>query len=194
MEELEIEFRNLLSENEYETLCDLFRLKETDFFEQTNYYLDTQDFALKQRLSALRIRQKGTHFEMTLKTPQGDGLLETSQLLGSDQAKAIFDGANIPTGPVRDKLATLNVSHEDLHYFGSLKTRRAEVTYKKGLLVFDKNFYGDKIDFDLEYEVSDFEKGQEIFNHFLEKNRISPHPALNKIERFYNYTYKSDIN
>lgn len=190
MEELEIEFRNLLNENEYASLCDLFRLKETDYFEQTNYYFDTKDFTLKARLSALRIRKKGSHFEMTLKTPQGDGLLETTQYLGGDQAEAIFDGANIPTGPIRDKLATLSVSYEDLHYFGSLKTIRAEVEYKKGLLVFDKNFYGDKIDFDVEYEVSDLKKGQEIFNRFLERNEITIQPAPNKIERFYEHVYK----
>lgn len=47
VKELEIEFRNLLTKEEYDTLIENFRVKEDDFFEQTNYYLDTANFVLK---------------------------------------------------------------------------------------------------------------------------------------------------
>ncbi|EIE5735862.1 CYTH domain-containing protein, partial [Listeria innocua] len=192
VKELEIEFRNLLTKEEYDRLIEDFRIKEDDFFEQTNFYLDTADFGLKERNSALRIRQLETQYQLTLKTPEARGLMETTQILAADQATAITDGANIPVGPVRDTLKEIGINHEDLQVFGSLKTIRAEKDYKKGLLVFDKNFYGSISDFDLEYEVSDYDKGKEIFDKLLKEYQITNHPAENKVARFYNHVYKNN--
>ncbi|EJQ0569506.1 CYTH domain-containing protein [Listeria innocua] len=192
VKELEIEFRNLLTKEEYDRLIEDFRIKEDDFFEQTNFYLDTADFGLKERNSALRIRQLETQYQLTLKTPEARGLMETTQILAADQATAITDGANIPVGPVRDTLKEIGINHEDLQVFGSLKTIRAEKDYKKGLLVFDKNFYGSISDFDLEYEVSDYVKGKEIFDKLLKEYQITNHPAENKVARFYNHVYKNN--
>ncbi|MBF2441837.1 CYTH domain-containing protein [Listeria innocua] len=192
VKELEIEFRNLLTKKEYDRLIEDFRIKEDDFFEQTNFYLDTADFGLKERNSALRIRQLETQYQLTLKTPEARGLMETTQILAADQATAITDGANIPVGPVRDTLKEIGINHEDLQVFGSLKTIRAEKDYKKGLLVFDKNFYGSISDFDLEYEVSDYDKGKEIFDKLLKEYQITNHPAENKVARFYNHVYKNN--
>ncbi|MBC2109558.1 CYTH domain-containing protein [Listeria innocua] len=192
VKELEIEFRNLLTKEEYNRLIEDFRIKEDDFFEQTNFYLDTADFGLKERNSALRIRQLETQYQLTLKTPEARGLMETTQILAADQATAITDGANIPVGPVRDTLKEIGINHEDLQVFGSLKTIRAEKDYKKGLLVFDKNFYGSISDFDLEYEVSDYDKGKEIFDKLLKEYQITNHPAENKVARFYNHVYKNN--
>ncbi|EAE9327835.1 CYTH domain-containing protein [Listeria monocytogenes] len=192
VKELEIEFRNLLTKEEYDTLIESFRVKEEDFFEQANYYLDTANFGLKERHSALRIRQLETQYQLTLKTPEARGLMETTQILGEDQASAIISGANIPVGPVRDTLKELGINHEDLQVFGSLKTIRAEKDYKKGLLVFDKNFYGSISDFDLEYEVSDYDKGKEVFDKLLKEYQITNQPAKNKVARFYHHVYENN--
>lgn len=189
-QELEIEFKNMLTASEYDLLVHEFRLEESDFFTQTNYYFDTADFQLKDRLAALRIRKRELHYELTLKTPEQIGLLETTQILAEEQVTAILDGANIPVGQVRDALHTLSIDHEDLVMFGSLTTTRAEKDYKKGLLVFDKSFYSDTHDFELEYEVADFEKGKVIFNRFLEERQIPQRPTNNKILRFYEAVYK----
>ncbi|WP_099223264.1 CYTH domain-containing protein [Listeria costaricensis] len=190
-QELEIEFRNLITKEEYQTLTKAFKVKETDFFEQTNYYLDTDTFALKEKQSALRIRKKKDYYELTLKTPANKGLLETTQILGADQADSILKGSYIPVGQVRDELLKHGVRHEELVVFGSLRTIRAEKAYKKGLLVFDQNFYGDIVDYDLEYEVTDDVRGQKIFSELLADYAIVESPAPNKIERFYNKIYKS---
>ncbi|EAC8432884.1 CYTH domain-containing protein [Listeria monocytogenes] len=192
VKELEIEFRNLLTKEEYDTLIESFHVKEDDFFEQTNYYLDTTNFDLKKRHSALRIRQLETQYQLTLKTPEARGLMETTQILGKDQASAIIAGANIPVGPVRDTLKELGINHENLQVFGSLKTIRAEKDYKKGLLVFDKNFYGSISDFDLEYEVADYDKGKEIFDKLLKEYQITNQPAENKVARFYHHVYENN--
>ncbi|EAE0010907.1 CYTH domain-containing protein [Listeria monocytogenes] len=192
VKELEIEFRNLLTKEEYDTLIESFHVKEDDFFEQTNYYLDTTNFDLKKCHSALRIRQLETQYQLTLKTPEARGLMETTQILGKDQASAIIAGANIPVGPVRDTLKELGINHENLQVFGSLKTIRAEKDYKKGLLVFDKNFYGSISDFDLEYEVADYDKGKEIFDKLLKEYQITNQPAENKVARFYHHVYENN--
>ncbi|EAE5920900.1 Adenylate cyclase [Listeria monocytogenes FSL J1-208] len=192
VKELEIEFRNLLTKEEYDTLIESFHVKEDDFFEQTNYYLDTTNFDLKKRHSALRIRQLETQYQLTLKTPEARGLMETTQILSKDQASAIIAGANIPVGPVRDTLKELGINHENLQVFGSLKTIRAEKDYKKGLLVFDKNFYGSISDFDLEYEVADYDKGKEIFDKLLKEYQITNQPAENKVARFYHHVYENN--
>ncbi|WP_271004106.1 CYTH domain-containing protein [Listeria seeligeri] len=192
VKELEIEFRNLLTQEEYARLIDTFHIKEEDYFEQTNYYFDTADFSLKERQSALRIRQLEEQYQLTLKTPEARGLMETTQILAQDQATAILDGANIPVGPVRDTLKEIGINHEDLQLFGSLKTIRAEKDYKKGLLVFDKNFYGTISDFDLEYEVADYDKGKEIFAKLLNDYQITNQPAENKVARFYNHVYRNN--
>ncbi|MBC1500649.1 CYTH domain-containing protein [Listeria weihenstephanensis] len=188
--DLEIEFKNMLTEEEYTTLIEEFRLKEDDFFTQTNYYLDTADFQLKDKLAALRIRKRELYYELTLKTPEQVGLLETTQILAEEQVTAILDGANIPVGQVRDMLQTLGVKHQDLIMFGSLTTTRAEKDYKNGLLVFDKSFYSNTHDFELEYEVPDFDKGKVIFEQFLEERDIPKRPTMNKILRFYEAVYK----
>ncbi|MBC1475869.1 CYTH domain-containing protein [Listeria grandensis] len=187
--ELEIEFKNMLTEDEYQLLIHEFRLENQDFFTQTNYYFDTSEFKLKEKLAALRIRKRAVNYELTLKTPEQIGLLETTQILAEDQVTAILDGANIPVGQVRDTLKALGIDHESLLLFGSLTTTRAEIPYKNGLLVFDKSFYSDTHDFELEYEVPDFEKGQILFDRFLSDHNIPKRPTKNKIIRFYEAVY-----
>lgn len=58
VQELEIEFKNLLTKEEFHRLADFFQLTEKDFAEQENYYFDTKYFALKKHGAALRIRKK----------------------------------------------------------------------------------------------------------------------------------------
>ncbi|EUJ26736.1 hypothetical protein PCORN_14524 [Listeria cornellensis FSL F6-0969] len=77
-QELEIEFKNMLTASEYDLLMNEFRLEEADFFTQTNYYFDTADFQLKERLAALRIRKRELHYELTLKNTR------TNRFIGND--------------------------------------------------------------------------------------------------------------
>lgn len=55
---IEIEFKNMLTKEEYELLLTHFQVGKEDLFEQENHYFDTSDFALKANHSALRIRKK----------------------------------------------------------------------------------------------------------------------------------------
>ena len=71
MNHLEIEFKTLLTKEEYDSLRDFF--KEQPPIRQTNHYIDTPDQAIRNHQMALRIRTLADRAELTLKVPQEAG-------------------------------------------------------------------------------------------------------------------------
>ena len=51
---------------------------------------------LKSRGSALRVREKDGKFELTLKEPAGEGLLETTQILNKKGKRDDVNRGNAP--------------------------------------------------------------------------------------------------
>jgi uncharacterized protein YjbK len=184
-ETIEIEFKNLLTKVEYEKLLKSFRVKDEQIISQTNHYFDTPNFTLKELGSALRTRGKKDQYEMTLKQPADVGLLETTQTLSENEFLASINNGILPKGIVQERLEQLNISLTDLEYFGSLTTKRAEFPYKEGLLVLDHSLYLNTEDYEVEYEVVDFQRGQLTFKELLEQYNIPLRVTLNKIARFY---------
>lgn len=182
---IEIEFKNMLTKDEYEKLMEFFQIKSGDIFSQENHYFDTPDFALKAQGSALRIRYKSGRFVMTLKQPCPEGLLETNQSLTPEEANQAITTGKLPEGMVKDLVRKMNVPFESLEYFGSLVTERSELPYEGGLLVFDHSYYLNKEDFELEYEVENYAHGEKIFRQFLKEHNIPKRETKNKIYRFY---------
>ena len=182
---IEIEFKNMLNVNEYKRLVSYFQLTEDQFFRQINHYFDTEDFALKNNGCALRIREKKSHFEMTLKQPHPDGLLETNEILTLEEAKRLLNGGLIMDGIIRSQISSLNVDSTKLVYFGTLTTDRVETSYKNGLLVLDCSSYLNTEDYEVEYEVANREQGQPIFLSLLSELNIPVRNTKNKIQRFY---------
>ncbi|TCJ04399.1 CYTH domain-containing protein [Cytobacillus praedii] len=186
---IEIEFKNLLTKQEFEKLVNHFKLKDTDFFTQENHYFDTPDFALKEQGSALRIRKKGEKYELTLKQPYQDALLETNESLEPLAAEKIFETGTIRNETIKGLIKKMNIDPDRIQYFGSLSTKRAEVEYENGLIVIDNSFYLNIEDFELEYEVSNRNDGQKKFSALLEQLEIPVRKTENKIKRFYNIKY-----
>lgn len=183
-QELEIEFKNLLTEQEYTSLLNFFEVKETDFFSQTNHYYDTKDYLLRQLRSGLRIRVLPLNAELTLKTPMGLHLLETTDKLTQEEADLFVKQQTIKAnGAVGKKLTEMNVPIEELYCFGSLKTIRFEKVVPEGLIVLDKSSYAEKVDYELEFEAQSHEKGKSFFNRFLKLHEIPIRKGKNKIER-----------
>lgn len=183
---IEIEFKNILSKKEYDLLLDTFNINEKQIFTQENHYFDTPNFALKQKNTALRIRQKQEHFEMTLKQPASVGLLETNQALTAKEALSAIQLGKLPGGIIENLVEEMEISYRTIEYFGSLLTKRVEFDYKEGLLVLDHSYYLNKEDFELEYEAENYLHGLRIFQEFLELHRIPKRITENKIRRFYN--------
>ncbi|MCL6573347.1 MAG: CYTH domain-containing protein [Bacillus sp. (in: Bacteria)] len=187
---IEIEFKNMLTKAEYEKFLIKFNINEKQIFSQENHYFETIDFALKEKGSALRIRKKHDSYEMTLKQPLPIGLLETNQPLREDDAALATDHSKLPNGIIQRLLEEMDIPFEKIKYIGSLVTRRAEFEYKKGLLVLDHSIYLTKQDYELEYEVENYQEGQQVFQELLTQFKITERKTENKISRFYNEKHK----
>ncbi|KAF0821522.1 CYTH domain-containing protein [Cytobacillus firmus] len=187
---IEIEFKNLITTDEFTALMNFLNLRSEDFSEQENHYFDTPDFLLKEKGSALRIRQKYGSFELTLKQPHPEGLLETNEDLSESEAAEMIQTGNIPREQIKKSLEELGIKTDNLRYFGTLTTKRAEKEYNKGLAVLDHSRYLNKEDFEIEFEVDDRKEGQMVFLNLLQQLNIPVRKTENKINRFYNEKYR----
>ncbi|TFD99296.1 CYTH domain-containing protein [Jeotgalibacillus salarius] len=182
-QELEIEFKNLLTEYEYQQLYSDFKMHEP--MNQINHYFDTPLFHLKEARSALRVREKNGTLMLTLKQPVDEGILETHQKISKLDLDDMLSGGGLIGGEVSDMLKLMNIPQQEMIHFGSLQTRRSETAYKNGLLVLDHSTYLGNEDYELEYEVSSYEAGKEIFLSLLTSYKIPVRETDNKIKRFY---------
>lgn len=184
-QELEIEYKNLLTKDEYDQIMSAFSIKEDHIISQENHYFDTANFSLKSNHSALRIREKNGAYTLTLKQPATVGLLETHQKLSVEDAKAMLSGGKLVEGQIKQIISNLTINPDEIEYFGSLTTNRVEFEYQNGLLVLDTSFYLNQIDYEVEYEVTDEKEGKLVFIEFLKSFNIPIRQTANKIQRFY---------
>ncbi|KML02167.1 hypothetical protein VL05_10785 [Bacillus stratosphericus] len=187
-QEIEIELKQLLMKEEFEQLKEYFQLKDEDFHTQTNYYFDTPQFDIKSKFAALRMREKGGQWVLTLKEPHEIGLLETHQTIDPPTSLEHF---HLPEGEVADRLVHLHIQKDQIVYFGSLETSRAEKMIKEGLIVLDHSRYLTVEDYELEFEVSDLDIGQADFTALLQQFQIPPRHTKNKVVRFYEEKMKT---
>lgn len=183
-QEIEIEYKNLLTREEFDSLLTKLPFPK-DSQVQTNYYFETEDFALRSQSSALRIREKNGNYQLTLKEPHPEGLLETHDFLTEKEAFSWLHGNICEKPHVIKQLENLNIPYKELLYFGKLKTERREVNYKNVLIVLDISTYNGHIDYEFELEAPDRESGKRLFHQLLEEYHIVLKETPNKIERFF---------
>ena len=187
VQELEIEFKNVVTKEQYENLLGKFHVTEEMIVRQTNHYFDTKDFHLKKLFSGLRIRETQSKIVCTLKERTAENIhLETTDLLTKEQAELMLLGNGFFAESVKAKLLELAIPTEQLSVFGTLTTDRVELSYKGGTIVFDHSFYLNCDDFEVEYETDEENLGKEIFDSFLNENNIPKVTADKKIARFMN--------
>lgn len=191
VQEIEIEFKNLLTEEEFFMLLKFFHLKDTDFFEQENHYFDTKQFALKEHHSNLRIRHKDGKYILTLKEPAPVGILETHEELTEIEARKFIEQGEIHEGQVIKRVKNMGINIKEIAYFGSLSTRRAEKKVEDSLIVLDHSRYLNKEDYEIEFEVINEITGRETFLQLLQKLNIPIRETKNKVRRFYEEKYRS---
>jgi uncharacterized protein YjbK len=182
--ELEIEFKNMLTQEEYEQLLEYFGFAPADAKTQENYYFDTPEFNLKEARCALRVRTKQDSFECTLKIPAPEGNFEITDVLSAQQAQALISGASFEADEVYAALQELKVAPSELKMIGKLTTHRIEFRFKDGLLVLDHSEYNNTADYEAEFEVQDAKIGERQFLEFLQQQQIPLRPANKKIARF----------
>lgn len=183
-QEVEIEFKNLLTIHEYNLLTeDLF--SQAEMIEQTNYYFETDSFDLKAKQSALRIRKKNKTYTLTLKEPHPDGLLETHDTLTEKEFLSWTSGRPTEAPNVAEQLKQLSVDLSFLNYAGRMTTFRKEIPYQDTLIVLDKSMYLDTEDAELELEAASKHYGEKVFNSLLANYHIPVRKTPAKIARFF---------
>ncbi|QCR34412.1 CYTH domain-containing protein [Lysinibacillus sp. SGAir0095] len=186
-QELEIEFKNVLTKQQYENLLKKYHVTEEMIVRQRNHYFDTKDFHLKKLFSGLRIRETKKRIVCTLKERTSANIhLETTDELSKEQAELMLSGKGFFAESVQAKLLQLEIPIAELRVFGTLTTDRVELSYKGGTIVFDHSFYLNCDDYEVEYETDEESLGKEIFEDFLKENAIPKQVADKKIARFMN--------
>lgn len=184
-QQLEIEFKNLLTKQQYEQLLEKFQIPKDAIHRQTNHYFDTPENSLRNLKSGLRIRQIDNYFECTLKEKSAEHAhLETTDEITAEQAGKMLQGKGFFATEVAKRLDLHNIPIDQLTVFGSLTTDRVEIPYKEGLLVFDHSYYLQCDDYEVEYESNDVKKGNIIFDEFLHQFGIKKQKTDKKIARF----------
>ena len=187
-QEVEIEFKNLLTQQEYEGLKARFFTENSVPVTQENYYFDTKDFSLKKASCALRIRIKEDDAEMTLKTPFEGHHTETTVDMSTEEARELSaEGSfSVPEAIVSVLKQEDILISQDVIKIGQLKTERLEVEKPHVIIVLDKSFYSDKVDYELEIEADSKSAGEAFFFRLLEENAIPRRNTPNKIARAFN--------
>mgnify|MGYP003466635109 FL=1 len=184
-QQMEIEFKNLLTKEEYTRLLTFFNIRPEQIVHQENHYFDTPNYDLKNAASGLRIRILPHHIECTLKERSSENAhLETTDPLTADVAAQMIRGLTFEAPSVEQRLLEMNINKAELQLFGSLTTNRVELAYEGGLLVFDHSFYLQCEDYEVEYETNDEYTGFTIFQQFLTQHQIEKRYAKKKIARF----------
>ncbi|KHE67317.1 CYTH domain-containing protein [Halobacillus sp. BBL2006] len=191
-QEIEIEYKNLLTLEEYQQVYQFLPFKSVELIEQTNYYFESSDFKLREQGAALRIRKKNDQWVLTLKQPHEEGLLETHDSLTEEEANLWIQNKMLEKPHTEKQLRELGISVDELTYLGSLTTRRKEVAYKDTTVVLDHSLYYDQEDFELEVEASSRQQGEAVFEEILTSCDIPTRNTDNKIKRFYKAKLQSE--
>ena len=182
MNHLESEYKTLLTKNEYQQLLPLF--SDITATKQTNYYIDTADFSIRDAKMALRVRAFENRAELTFKIPQQVGNMEYNQSLTLEECHTLINTCVLPEGEIRILLTHAAINLDELKVLGSLTTIRYEKETTIGLMALDENHYFDKTDYELELEATDAEMGKEQFDYFLQAHHIHYKYAKPKVARF----------
>ncbi|HLS35615.1 MAG TPA: CYTH domain-containing protein [Bacillota bacterium] len=182
-QEIEIEYKNLLTKSEYKRLLRLYPFQKA--IKQHNYYFETAQLQLQKQKSALRIRKKNNEYVLTLKQPHYGQLLETHVEITEDETEQCLIGNFIEHKQFNEQLAKLGVDAQQLNYIGKLVTYRRIYEENETIYVLDRSLYNGYEDFEFELEVNDEHKGKKHFLSILKKAEIKQVHTPNKIERFF---------
>lgn len=184
MDHIEIEFKILLDKTIYQKILNDYQDKKIDDYVQTNYYLFHPE--LDKRRYSLRIRYKKGKYELTLKTPAQVGLNEFNENIDEDIKNKIFNHQKV-SNKIFDILEKENIDYKELQCGNYLTTHRVDIPLNNGLLSLDANEYNGHQDYELEFEVDDYEKGFKEFQNIIQLYNLEyKGNCLSKIRRMKN--------
>lgn len=174
-------FKTLLTKQEYNKLRKEFSDKPSNL--QINYYFDTPRFTLKASDIGLRVRKRDK-YEITLKRKKGYVLTEIEEVITEEQFKEFLNNGIITNESINNELSEI-IKNQKLTCYMSLSTFRITFPYKNGKLSIDLCEYVDTTDYELEYEVTNYEEGKRNFIDFVKDHGIIYKKSQPKIKRAY---------
>ena len=187
MPEIEKEFKNLLTKEQYDALVNDYKEVFTKDVTQTNSYYDYEGL-LQEHKMALRIRivEGKETGEITLKIPQSSlEVLEYTEVLPVDILNAYNHDKRftLPT-TLQEALEDKGITIQTVNQTALLTTHRLEGALSENeWLVLDESHYNGKVDFEMEMEVRSLELGEPVFLGILAKYNIERRQAESKIKR-----------
>ncbi|MDI3409597.1 CYTH domain-containing protein [Bacillus sonorensis] len=187
-QELEIEFKNMLTKEEFEQISTYYQFTSEQFVTQQNHYFDTKEFSLKEKGAALRIRQKQDVHVLTLKEPSA------RRLDGNPPKAALPAGSRTILHSNRTRVRPFERSRHrtwEPRIFRYACNRPRRKKRPEGLIVLDRSRYLKVEDYEIEFEVADYEQGKLDFAKLLKSFGIPKRDTKNKIVRFYEQKLKN---
>lgn len=181
---IEIEAKCLISENNYKKVLDLLESRKTNVVKNTNHYIDTDSFVLKDHGIGLRIRETDI-FELTIKAPIAEGLLENKVLISKEQFDNFDKKGIFPDTSITEFIKMLNVDVNSLKIQAEMITERIEIKdfENVGTLCIDKNSYNGLVDYELELEGESMDKVKTKLKELCAKLNIPYKDNLNSKQR-----------
>lgn len=174
-ENLEIEYKVLLTKEQFDTLVSQY--DDVHFIRQVNTYYDTKDLDIRKNYGSMRIREKEGKFIFTLKKHTTDGLLEFEKLVPSNDVSA-FDDLEI-----KQLFMDMGI-HDPIVMLTSLTTDRAVIFNGYAEICLDHNFYNGKEDYEIEYEYKKDHDGKKMFQAILDTINVQyDHNCVSKSKR-----------
>lgn len=175
----EIEFKCPVTKKQYEELLKKFEL-EYNVYSQTNYYFDSENQDLLKEKTTLRIRHKMPNsYKLTMKSCAPQGYLEQSVFLSAEEAQELIEnGFNLQPFFERNL---------DVKFYGKLNNDRVSTPYRDGELFLDKIEYFGIEDYEIEYEVDNYEIGEKDFEKLLKENNITLKKSKRKSQRVFEH-------
>jgi len=176
MKHIEIEYKMLLSKEEYQRLLENIQDKAV-CIKQSNIYLDRVDKPLYLDGQALRVRiENDCAYELTLKTKREHDNLEENISLSDAEYKLFLED---PNQIVKRYFPDIG----DIKILGQLDNIRYQ-WQDNGLFALDQSSYFDCIDYEIEYEANDYES-KAVLIDFLNLYKIDfKENKETKIQRF----------
>jgi|SRR5690554_1785992 len=161
---IEIEFKTALTKESYHQMLDEFGLGDNIFL-QTNYYFDTANLDLNKDLVVLRIRKNNDRYKITMKSQSEEQAFENHVFLTEERALEMIEkGFN-----TKEFFEEIDL---DVSFIASLDNYRVSTPHYENILFLDRCDYHGITDYELEYEVVDYNDGKKSFERLLEKHNI----------------------
>lgn len=162
----EREFKCLIKESEYNRIVKYITWNR--HIVQTNYYYDTCDYSFFSKGYTCRIRVVEDEIEIQIKEPN----ISKNQLYKKRKEQSL----SLETYPNME-IIEIYFNAAPLTLLGSLTTERYTYQYDENIIIFvDKNYYLDKVDYELEIEFKenrDIKKVKKILNEDLTISEIN---------------------